>query len=347
MDRNDAILLDDNITPVLLELNKKYGINRYVSFNGSQFDWKQFLVDFKNKLEPTPISGIEFRYDLEKWIKTNLSVFNHDSGAKIFWDFQNTYTKDPEDFYGEVYFSAKDVDIVVNIINQYCIKKDEDSASIELIGYSNGNFYTIEKDIEKVELDLSNYNKDFKEFDSYTSKKLGDENGIVILHGEPGTGKSYYIRSLVNKLGKEKKFLYLPPFMANSLADPSFIPFILRQGDNSIIIVEDSEEILKSGGTRSTAVSNILNFSDGLLSDVMNTSFLFTFNMDIHSIDPAILRKGRLISKYKFEPLQEDSLKELNLKLGTNNTTGLLCDIYNEKDNSYSEKTSSMGFIKV
>jgi ABC-type Mn2+/Zn2+ transport system ATPase subunit len=63
------------------------------------------------------------------------------------------------------------------------------------------------------------------------------------LHGKQGTGKTTYIRHLIN-LGK-KRMIYMSGDLVDKLSDPSFITFI-RQQKNSIFIVEDCEELLSS-----------------------------------------------------------------------------------------------------
>ena len=105
-----------------------------------------------------------------------------------------------------------------------------------------------------------------------------------MLHGNQGTGKTTYIRHLIN-LGK-KRMIYMSGDLVDKLSDPSFITFI-RQQKNSIFIVEDCEELLSSrnGSNRMNAgLVNILNISDGLLSDELCIKFICTFNAPLKDI---------------------------------------------------------------
>jgi len=55
-------------------------------------------------------------------------------------------------------------------------------------------------------------------------------------------------------------------------------------------------------------MANLLNLSDGLLSDCLHMQLISTFNTDIARLDKALLRKGRVIARYEFKPLTvEDS----------------------------------------
>ena len=115
---------------------------------------------------------------------------------------------------------------------------------------------------------------------------------------------------------------------------------------NSVFILEDCEQVLMDRGVNmfNGAISNILNMSDGLLSDIMNIKFICTFNADIKTIDQALLRKGRYYAKYEFKELSEDKVQHLNEKynLGISDIKPMtLAEIYNADKTEYSEKKKS------
>ena len=105
--------------------------------------------------------------------------------------------------------------------------------------------------------------------------------------------------------------------MVDSITDPAFIPFLMSNND-SILIIEDAEPALekRGNGGRSSAVSNVLNLTDGLLSDCLKISIVATFNTGIKNIDEALTRKGRLLMNYKFEKLSKEKSKKLLEKNG-------------------------------
>ena len=130
--------------------------------------------------------------------------------------------------------------------------------------------------------------------------------------------------------------------MAEHLASPEFMSFMLDHKD-SVFILEDCEQILMNrtdGFGENGAIANILNMSDGLMSDIFNVKFICTFNADIDKIDPALLRKGRCFANYEFKPLCKEKVKALLHKLGIkveNVKEMTLADIYNYGDNNYEE----------
>ncbi|CAF5083649.1 unnamed protein product, partial [Rotaria sp. Silwood1] len=108
---------------------------------------------------------------------------------------------------------------------------------------------------------------------------------------------------------------------------------------DAILIIEDAENIIQDrneSSTPSQAVANLLNLSDGLLGDAMHQQIIATFNCDLTTVDPALLRKGRLIANYEFNKLDLESAKILSDKLGFG-TDGItepmtLAEIFNQGD---------------
>lgn len=221
------------------------------------------------------------------------------------------------------------------------------SSSYEIINHKTNTLYTvsyssfggydlIESKIKPIEnFNIHNlYNDDFIYEDQVIRDFIKEDNksGIVILHGEKGTGKTSYIRNLI-ATNPEKKFIFVPSGIVKLLGQPEFASFLMGLS-NSVIILEDCENVLKdrmSLDSDDSAVSLILNISDGLLSDMLSIKFICTFNTNLKNIDNALLRKGRLISKHEFKPLKVDKVKRLLALYNIEHDEKLNIDYINEE----------------
>jgi len=199
-------------------------------------------------------------------------------------------------------------------------KQSHEKNKIHVVYKGDYGFEKTSFDVKKIDINIDdNYNDDFGEVAEEIISTLNDKKktGLYILNGDPGTGKTSFIRYLSGKVNRN--IIFVSPDMVDYITDPAFIPFLMSNSD-SILIIEDAEPALQKrsngGGGRSGAISNILNLTDGLLSDCLNISIVATFNTSTKVIDDALLRKGRLIKSYTFENLVAHKSKKLLKKLG-------------------------------
>jgi hypothetical protein len=234
---------------------------------------------------------------------------------------------------------------------------DKQKSQVYIVNSDMAGFYLRNFEIETADDSIikNNYNDDLIEFDKKIKNYLNNsKKGIIFLDGEKGTGKTYYIKNLINSV--DKKFIFFPSSLRSYLTETKFFNFLLSHCKNSVFIFEDAEELIKSrednGGNG--AISDLLNISDGIISDIFKTTIIMTFNTDIKNIDKALMRENRLIGEYNFKKLESKKSKMLikNLKKkepkDINDTQYTLSQIYaldNEKM-IYSDRNnvSKIGF---
>ncbi len=169
-------------------------------------------------------------------------------------------------------------------------------------------------DVKDVEVNVEEfYNDDFVEVDKAIKEFLNDDkrDGIILLHGTYGTGKTTYLRHLMKTVNK--RFIFFPQHLAHRISSPELLDFVSKLR-NSVLVMEDCEDILKprgSGNAANEALVNLLNLGDGLLADALSLKIICTFNARVDKIDPAILRKGRLAVQYEFHPLKKEKAERL------------------------------------
>ncbi|HMH22344.1 MAG TPA: AAA family ATPase [Puia sp.] len=202
----------------------------------------------------------------------------------------------------------------------------------------------------KLDLDLF-YADDFKATDASIRKRLNKKNdkGIVLLHGLPGAGKTTYLRYLIGKI--KKRVLFLSPSVATNLMDPNFISLLI-DNPNAVLVIEDAENIIMDRKySPGSAVSNLLNISDGLLADFMNVQVICTFNNSLTLVDQALMRKGRLIAKYEFGKLSVSKSQRLSHYFGFDsaiNRPMTIAEIANQHEKEQaSTQIGTIGFRRV
>jgi energy-coupling factor transporter ATP-binding protein EcfA2 len=155
------------------------------------------------------------------------------------------------------------------------------------------------------------YTKDFQPMHKHIVETLKkNESGLYLFHGEPGTGKTTYIKHLTSLLNRD--MIYVPVAFIDSLVDPSFLPALLKKR-HSVLVIEDAEKALlaREPGDSSSLVSAILNITDGIMGNVFSISVIATYNSPRAGIDKALLRKGRLKGEHRFDKLPVDQVQKI------------------------------------
>ena len=128
------------------------------------------------------------------------------------------------------------------------------------------------------------------------------------------------------------------------------ITSLIISNPNSIIIIEDAEELIVSREKDSNpAISMLLNLTDGLLGYCLGMNFICTFNTQLGNIDNALLRKGRLTTLYEFKALTVDKTNQLLKKIqderAPSRTPLTLAEIYNSGPEVVAKSSNAIGFL--
>ena len=238
---------------------------------------------------------------------------------------------------------------LTRFVGQFKLKAKNNKTEVNIIIRNSSYLELKPMEIKKVKLDLGlYYEDDFNNTHETLVKRLNKSNdkGIVLLHGVPGAGKTTYLRYLVTKI--RKRILFLSPSLAEGLGDPSMIELLI-DNPNSVLIIEDAENIIKDRkGASNDSVSNLLNISDGMMADFLNVQLVCTFNSSLTAVDPALMRKGRLIAKYEFGKLSITKAQRLSDHFGFKariNRPMTIAEIANQHETpDVARESASIGF---
>jgi len=230
-------------------------------------------------------------------------------------------------------------------LKRYIIKVAKPLPSFHLLRKNDDGLSTQKVEIKDFEpldhegLDL-HYGPGFADWADRLKDKLQSKNsGVVIMEGEPGTGKSTFLKSLIANLMDTHRFYFLQPHYAGIISEPSFVAFWMdqsRQHEDKkfVIILEDSEKcLMRREDDNRSEVSSLLQITDGLMGSFMKLQVLCTINCQATQLDPALLRPGRLLARKVFGRLSREDAMKVADKLGKPMPEGgsiSLAELYND-----------------
>ncbi len=196
-------------------------------------------------------------------------------------------------------------------------------------GYTSGTRFIV-KNSDRVPFEgiRDNYPQDVVDEARRSLKQMmALDNGLIILNGPPGTGKTYLIRSLLSEVRDRQGVLCAPP--SDFLRDVKRMLEVCQRTKRPVVVLEDIDDLVSKSAAsdHSTELSNLLNATDGILASTHKAIFIITFNYDVDRINEAILRPGRCIAHIQTSLLTRDHASKL---LGKELATGSysLAEIY-------------------
>ena len=168
---------------------------------------------------------------------------------------------------------------------------------------------------------------------------------ILLLIGPPGTGKTTFIRGMLQHLSASAIVSYDAAVLEKDYVFAQFI-----EGEKSVMVLEDADMFLKSRKEGNTMMHKFLNVGDGLVT-TKNKKMVFSTNLpSISDIDPALVRPGRCYDILKFEELNQTEAealaKKMNVTIQGTREKWSIADVFFEQNTNVNKPNErKMGFV--
>lgn len=137
---------------------------------------------------------------------------------------------------------------------------------------------------------------------------LSSKASVLLLYGNPGTGKTEYIRHIMQSFkeshaGVKHGIYYAPDH--SIITSPEFYSLLFERCTPLLVIMEDVDTSLEDRRNGNDMMYSLLGVSNGIVNTVPLKIVISTNLPNLSQIDPALIRRGRCFDTVEFVPLKK------------------------------------------
>lgn len=155
-----------------------------------------------------------------------------------------------------------------------------------------------------------------EDIEDFAKRYIQSESSVLLLIGEPGTGKTNFIRSL---LSATKESVLLTYSKDIGQQDKLFSHFY--DCPERFLIIEDADTYISARKDGNDNMKQLLNITDGLTANPTKKVIFSTNLPSIKDVDSALLRAGRCFQVINFNKLKGEDLLNANKVVGVEGIT--------------------------
>jgi len=341
----------------VLEYQKLY-INDKIGtiLNSTKLNVKrEFSIYFKSGIDVDTIwEKLENNYTIYSTTENKITITSDNFIAEM-WDVYNS------SHLGMVLSLSSDTiknvnkykDEIVSILEEFLVPA-EGMIAYTILQYENGENLNETYYQDNVNIDFNPLAVPFiDDVDNYIKEFLNSSAPILILQGEPGTGKTTFTKYLLSIMAKESKeqLRALYSFDENVFFISNFFKRMIY-AKYDILILEDVNQIIHKNADDTgnlNPLNKFISVTDGLISK--KTKIIITTNITSKSqLHPALLRPGRCHDVIQFRSLEgveidnlcDSCAKDLDLQIESIN----ISEFYAKCNNTQNQKllNTKIGF---
>lgn len=180
----------------------------------------------------------------------------------------------------------------------------------------------------------------------YYDRFMDSPASILLLIGPPGTGKTSFIRGLMQHTQSSAVVTYDENILSKDYVFAQFI-----EGEQNVMVIEDADMFLKARSEGNSTMHKFLNIGDGLVT-TKNKKLIFSTNLpSVKEIDPALIRPGRCFDVISFDYLKQEEAEALAKAVGVELTEQkdkwTIADVFHKQtfEAQINSNKSKMGFV--